>query len=311
MSDSNEEMFFVDYIFTGVKNTAYVLSNIVIWFAGAFIDIMNSKRMQDLGLNMIIIYGQLMTEFENFGKYIYDNNDFAKDIVNTYNWMYDAFSSLISKKNREPENVNWIHTCCLNKDNANKYHYFETYKILNDEVNEEEINIAYKNAWCKNDEMSDFNVIMKYKDNYSVNWKKTENIEQRNRSRFSCLAISYKHKDDRAIPLEIPDSMWSVGNELFSPVFVRRCLEYQSDCYDFSYDYIVEIIDLNADVITLNSNQYLLVGQDSVSVKNIDANESDDENDAKHVEDDDDDEDEQPEDDDNESDSDYVPSEDE
>lgn len=296
MSDSNEEMFSADYILTGVNNTAYVLSNIVLWCVGALIDIMNSKRMQDLGLNIIIIYGQAMSEFENFGKYIYENNDFAKDIVNTYNWMYDAFSSLISKKNREPENVNWIHTYCLNKDNANKYHYFETYIIIDDEIEQDVLENRYTNAWGKGDEMNDFNVMMKYKDNYSVNLKKVENVEKRDASCFYTLAISYKHKNDRAIPLEIPDSMWSVGNELFSPVFVRRCLEYQSDCYDFSYDYTIEIIDSNADIITLNSNQYILVEKNTVSVKDIDCEE--DESSEKLQNEDD-------------SDSDYIPSDEE
>tara|TARA_Y100000816_G_scaffold23408_3_gene15080 strand:- start:1832 stop:2749 length:918 start_codon:yes stop_codon:yes gene_type:complete len=300
MSDSDKELFFTDYVLTGVNIGAYVLSNIVTWCVGAFVDIMNSKRMQDLGLNIIIIYGKAMSELENFGKYIYKNNDFVKDVVNTYNWMYDAFSSLILTKNREPENVNWIQTCCLNKDNANKYHYFETYRIIDDEMEEDVLESRYTNAWCKGDEMNDFNVIMKYKNDYSVNLRKVENVEKRDASSYSTLAISYKHKNDPVIALEIADSMWSVGNELFSPVFVRRCLEYQCNYFNFSYDYKIEIMDSNADIITLNSNQYILVEENSVSVKDIDSVEEEEELEESS-------EKPLPE-EDSDSDSDYVPS---
>ena len=91
----------------------------------------------------------------------------------------------------------------------------------------------------------------------------------------------------------------SVGNELFSPVFVRRCLEYQSDCYDFSYDYTIEIIDSNADIITLNSNQYILVEKNTVSVKDIDCEEEEEEESSEKLLAEDD------------SDSDYIPSDEE
>jgi len=109
--------------------------------------------------------------------------------------------------------------------------------------------------------------------------------------------------------------MWVIGNELFTPCFVRRCLEYQETPFVFSKNYEIAIMDANVNTITFNQEQYIEVSSDNIEIKQMYISLEDDseEESIKEENPEDDSEEESikeqnPEDD---SDSEYVPSEDE
>ena len=82
--------------------------------------------------------------------------------------------------------------------------------------------------------------------------------------------IEYSHyKMSYTIELIIPEGMWIIGNELFSPTFVLRLLQHQSKTYFFDLDYKLNIIDHNIRNIELSYNNSILLDKDTYSIHSI------------------------------------------
>jgi hypothetical protein len=65
---------------------------------------------------------------------------------------------------------------------------------------------------------------------------------QKSKTRF--LSIEYTHPNmNESIELELTDSWYIVGNELFTPSFVFRALEYQSKPFYFDENYTIKVLD--------------------------------------------------------------------
>ena len=218
---------------------------------------------------------------------------------------------LFSRAQREPKNVNWLTSYCIQSSDHDQEHYYETYNILNDDLNSENINNLFVLNWSTNGirEHNDFNVMVKYNNLYRVrstcrNGETNGIMEQ---SSFRPLSITYKaidlSRETHPISIELPASMWVIGNELFTPCFVRRCLEYQETPFVFSKNYEIAIMDANVNTITFNQEQYIEVSSDNVEIKQMYISPEDDsDSEEESIKE------QNPEDD---SDSEYVPSEDE
>ena len=61
----------------------------------------------------------------------------------------------------------------------------------------------------------------------------------------------------KVIPITIDNKFLVTGNELFSPCFILRCLNYQSEPYIFDTNYKLNILDSNIKEVVLNSDQYI------------------------------------------------------
>ena len=72
------------------------------------------------------------------------------------------------------------------------------------------------------------------------------------------LSIEYSHSE-MIEPIELVfNTNWIiVGNELFTPSFVLRALEYQSKSYYFDKDYKIQIMDTNFDILNLTYYTYI------------------------------------------------------
>ena len=85
------------------------------------------------------------------------------------------------------------------------------------------------------------------------------------------ISIEYNHPDlSSPIELYLDKSWFFVGNELFTPSFILRLLEYQSIMYFFDEDYSVKIMDNNCTIFTLKWDEYVLLTKDSYEVKTMD-----------------------------------------
>ena len=83
------------------------------------------------------------------------------------------------------------------------------------------------------------------------------------------LLVEYRHSEMKeAIELKMDAGWWRVGNELFTPAFVLRALEYQSTCYFFDEDYKIRLMDMNCNIIELDSNMYTLITETGYELKN-------------------------------------------
>jgi hypothetical protein len=86
-------------------------------------------------------------------------------------------------------------------------------------------------------------------------------------SKYRLLSASYTCPGrTEPIALNIPREMFIVGNEILSPAFVRRCLEYQGYGDVFSMDYTIDLIDGEINQSSMKSHQYLWIGADGAGI---------------------------------------------
>jgi len=82
--------------------------------------------------------------------------------------------------------------------------------------------------------------------------------------------VEYNHpKMSSAIELKIPEGMFMIRNELFTPAFVLRLLQHQGEYYYFDMNYILKILDSSVVEITLNSRQYIVMKSDEYIIQTI------------------------------------------
>jgi hypothetical protein len=82
------------------------------------------------------------------------------------------------------------------------------------------------------------------------------------------LSVEYTHTEmGEAIELKMDAGFFREGNELFTPAFVLRMLEYQHIAYYFDDDYKVRIMDTNCNIIELDSNTYIVITETGYEFK--------------------------------------------
>lgn len=87
------------------------------------------------------------------------------------------------------------------------------------------------------------------------------------KSRFEFMFIEYVHPNMRStIEIVVPEGMWMVGNELFTPTFILRSLQHQSVYYYFDLHYKINIIDHEIREITLSSDNYIVLGENGYTI---------------------------------------------
>jgi len=77
------------------------------------------------------------------------------------------------------------------------------------------------------------------------------------------LSVEYTHPEiNEAIELKMDTGFFRVGNELFTPAFVLRALEYQSLGYYFDEDYKIRLMDSECNIIELKSDMFITITED-------------------------------------------------
>ena len=85
------------------------------------------------------------------------------------------------------------------------------------------------------------------------------------------ILVEYAHPDmAETIELEIDDSWWVVGNELLTPSFVLRALEYQPHSFYFDKDYKIRLMDQHFNIMEFGSDTYIEIMADGYEWKKED-----------------------------------------
>ena len=104
-----------------------------------------------------------------------------------------------------------------------------------------------------------------------INYNVLKNIYMKNYkpnySNVRFLSVTYFHNDDVPIVLNIDKEWLVVGNEILGSTHVLRLLEYQSEPFTFSMNYVLDIIDSNINFLKLNSYQILKIDCENYYVK--------------------------------------------
>ena len=101
------------------------------------------------------------------------------------------------------------------------------------------------------------------------NSERTDFVPTMEKSNIDFILVEYGHpKMKGLIQINLPDSVYMVGNEILSKSFVLRHLNHSCVPYTwfFDEDYIVRIMDHNADSLEIRSHQYVVLEKDGYRV---------------------------------------------
>ena len=71
---------------------------------------------------------------------------------------------------------------------------------------------------------------------------------------------------ESTIVIELDPSLYLVGNEILSAGFIERYLEYQDLAFVFDTEYVLDIMDSKIKMLTLTSDQYVVLDKTEYSV---------------------------------------------
>ena len=207
-------------------------------------------------------------------KYAYSNFPIIRNVSDLSVHSVSLFTGFMEGYKVEPFQKQWVSTHILIKNNSlfktKNFIHIEDYQMISTDLGPD---CSY-NGRIEQGFMYFFNIILSLIVNLTHVLDAIVVMRDGNRyiirsilskheqfhhkpSKHVFLSISYNHPDmNKTIPIEFSEEMYEVGNVVFTPMFVKRCLEYQSMRYIFDERYTLEIIDNDMNMLTLNSQQY-------------------------------------------------------
>jgi hypothetical protein len=261
---------FEDSLIVGSRYMGYAIFHVGRWIYETW-----NNNLQYLLVKGVWLCSSVLVQLDNASIYCYDNSNILRNSVDYANYMNQSINKYLSNCYSEPTDSNWIQVCSLHKKDDDLEEYFETYRILDD-------NISFNDAVDSFDHTfqgiyrKGTSIIMKYNAKYTIlarlSHRTLVDTSESELSKFKPLSITYQQLDsDNIIDIYLNDNMWCAGNELFTVPFVRRCLEYHGDDFEFSNNYRITIIDADVNIITLTRNEYIEVNENSIIVKSMDS----------------------------------------
>ena len=252
---------------------------------------MQNEHVQAFALCSLMAYSKTMVQLERTGQWFYDQNQIVRAPVDAVWWLREHIAFLLSNRKLEPNSPYWMNVCRLTipNDRQRKTDYFETYNV-NPYPHIDEMQLTFGDTFTSVNTKDYVSQSAAYTDD-TIIILKTETLNQTpvykvvlcnglardipdvtnlQLSRMRLLSVGYNHPMlKEPILLEIPREMLVVGNELLSPVFVRRCLEYQGYGTEFRLDYWIHVIDGAINQYRLSNMEFLWIGVDGVGVGSL------------------------------------------
>jgi len=248
------------------------------------VEISETEFFQNAASAVIFEYSRIQTNIYLWSKSVYQEYYAAKVIVDAAVFVKETYTSLTSRKRLEPPG-NWVQVCSTHHLTRGYYIgdgkpiYTEGYRIIQDAIElEPYFKTSYENnrelrAENKDYEDSDALIIARSNDKYRVlrcYATPVPPVFPLEPSNVKFLSVEY-FATPESIPLvlRIPKTMYIVNNELFSPGFIRRALEYQDEPFDFDKEYIVKIMDQSLNQVELDQTKYIRLGELEYSIENM------------------------------------------
>jgi hypothetical protein len=218
-----------------------------------------------------------------FFKKIYDSDPKIKTLIDRVIYFIKfAYCTTYCQK-IEPMKNNWICTSVLMKRNSNllgeEYNYNETYEYMNtDDILEplKEMSDNISSIIESTNNTLEGMITMKNGEKYinRVFFNKNESKMDTDLplvpSKHRFISVKYTHPNmDEPIFIDIDNEYYYANNEILSPLFIKRYLEYQPYVYDFDMNYKLEVMDNDINTYVLTSKQYILLADSTYTIKNI------------------------------------------
>lgn len=233
-----------------------------------------TKDVYSMAFDFLMTYSKWVEYTRKKGILLYNTNNHVKYITDHFLYFFQCAIGILYNFRIEPMDESWLCSSILLKpdhtlNTTTKIAYLETYDTIEYTTDEEIISMKLNNAYelitnvkNKNDAYECM-VMIKIKDKYVHYCNKRDDdslsINLNTGMVKPCfLSIEYTHpKMKNGIFLELKKGMYHINNTLFSPIFVKRLLEYQTASYYFDMDYKLNILDNNVGMFSLSSNQFV------------------------------------------------------
>jgi len=255
-------------------------------YSGAVDFVMASVNLDVIGFSALTTYSTVVEYAKNTFNAFCIEYPIIKQITDEIIYYARYTKSVWYNYRIEPKNTSWISTSMLIEYDDAPY-FIESYNNLDCEqyLTTRAVATKYEDVCGTNlynfDEsrtekhLTEILTILKYENQYVTSfvsaYKKDQHKRMRlplTKSKVSFLSIEYLHPDmDNGIHLELDNRFLLANNCLFSPLFVKRMLEYQSACHHFSDDYTVKIMDSELNMIELKYGQYLRMNENDYVIE--------------------------------------------
>ena len=204
--------------------------------------------------------------------YVYKHVEFwytKKPIIiepTTSEWINICSLVIIAKK-YQLVNTNIIQTENVKKEYYSFYKsFYSNYEYLeneneNENLEKEDITITKEHLFIARLKNNKYicKVCFSKHVKYMFDYQEEDEEEEEADLDTSLLYVEYSHpKMTTSISLPFSKHIIQPFNELFTPAFVFRQLQTQTEYYYFDMDYSLTILDSNLNRVLLNSTQYIL-----------------------------------------------------
>lgn len=239
-------------------------------------------RVVAVGFSLLMAYSSCVEKIKDAYRDVYNEHPLVKQVTDELLYYAKYAKSLYFKNRIEPKQSPWISTSLSHTNQRTEsIDFVEHYYMFDD--TERSITITERSIAKKYEEVCDASIPMST-DYESINeiltilhtsgqyltYFVSEDKQDKQRhirlpatpSKVSFLSVEYMHPDmDQSIPLEIDAGYMITNNVLFSPLFVHRCLVYQTAPFHFDLDYTLRIVDSDINIIDIKSNQHILLNE--------------------------------------------------
>jgi len=209
---------------------------------------------------------------------LYDYNPAFKQCITLIQKTIRRTYFFLKNKKLEPEEETWVCNCgILRNPSTNQFdlQYVENY-VFTKECPNKHLSTLIRESPERLAEMIQPIVIFKNKScektiRYIVRMDGNYAPVVYIKSSAKFFAIEYSHPSmNYTIELKLAPEWFMQGNELFSPTFILRLLEYQDQSFIFDESYTLRVIDSNCEIFEINSKNYLVLTQTAYEIKPFD-----------------------------------------
>lgn len=245
------------------------------------------KNLQSFFINnigILTLYSTIVELGKSKIRQLYIEYPLVEENMNKFGYFISYIKSICFHYRIEPIEENWITTTMLTEKSDSdtiKFKYYESYiklipsllynyRIVSRQYQEScSVSLDYLNSTQESNYIQEMLTVLKYENQYITHscspTRPTEVKHLRlplEYSKISFLSIEYSHPSmvDKVV-IELDNKYYVSNNCLFTPLFTKRLLEYNSSPYVFDMNYTLDFMDDELNVFSLTSGQYIQLNE--------------------------------------------------
>jgi hypothetical protein len=277
---------FLSHIYDNVALFCGIILDYCIIYFFKIVDYLKNVDYRAIGVKLLVLYSNISSRIYKVCNKLYKTQPLVKEYVDKAIYYKNSAIAFIENYKIEPSSKNWICTAALLQNGAglyvdDPYQFNDHYDIITDDETESSILNEFNdllvvtgNCLTTDTHIKSFLLSIKYNSAYVyriVNSSRTDYdvVIPPIKSSVKFISIEYTHPNMKSsLFIDLDKNYYMVGNELLSPIFVKRYLCYQSLKYWFDGGYVLNIIDGELNSVSIKSNQHVVLNNDTYEIVN-------------------------------------------